>query len=344
MIEQQIDDIGQRRAPEAVPMAAFAPPVEKPAGRTLRGMLDALAPVFQNRKAVAGAIILLAFTLVAVFAPVISPGDPNDLVARRHLAPSSEHWFGTSGAGQDVFDQTVWGTRQSLTVGVAVGILTTAMAVLIGMSAGYFGGRIDDALSLLMNIFLIIPTLPLLIVLVGFLGSGGPLYFVLVLSATGWSWGARVLRSQTLSLREKDFVSAAEVSGEGRFRIILGEIFPNMISIVAANMFGATIYAIGAMAALEFLGLGNPSLISWGTNLYWAANNSALLTGAWWTVLPSGLCIALVAFAFAMVNYAVDEVTNPRLRALRIAKDALKRAGRAQKRQGRATPVMRHAD
>jgi peptide/nickel transport system permease protein len=229
-------------------------------------------------------------------------------------------------------------------VGIAVGFLTTALAVIFGMTAGYFGGRIDDVLSLFTNVFLIIPSLPLLVVLVGFLGTGGSLYFTLVLTVTGWSWGARVLRSQTLSLREKDFVSAAEVSGESRFRIILGEIFPNMISLVAANMFGATIYAIGAMSALEFLGLGNPSSISWGTNLYWAANNGALLTGAWWTVVPSGVSIALVAFAFAMVNFAVDEVTNPRLRALRLARQSLRIAGRSARAAGRATPVIRHAN
>lgn len=341
MIEQRADTL---TTPEDAGIGPFALPVEPATGRSLRGMLDALAPVLQNRKAVFGVLILLTFTAVAIFAPVISPGDPNDLVARRHLAPSSEHWFGTTGAGQDVFDQTVWGTRQSLGVGVTVGILTTAIAALIGMSAGYFGGRVDDLLSLFMNVFLIIPSLPLLVVLVGFLGSGGAWYLIGVLTVTGWSWGARVLRSQALSLREKDFVSAAEVSGEGRFRIIMGEIFPNMISLVAANMFGATIYAIGAMSALEFLGLGNPSQISWGTNLYWAANNGALLTGAWWTVVPSGVSIALVAFAFALVNYAVDEVTNPRLRALRMAKDALRQAGRAHGTTGRATPVIRHAN
>lgn len=341
MIEQRAETL---TTPEEAGIGPFALPVESATGRSLRGMIDALAPVLQNRKAVGGVLILLTFTAVAIFAPVISPGDPNDLVARRHLAPSSEHWFGTTGAGQDVFDQTVWGTRQSLGVGVTVGILTTAIAALIGMSAGYFGGKIDDLLSLFMNVFLIIPSLPLLVVLVGFLGSGGAWYLIGVLTVTGWSWGARVLRSQALSLREKDFVSAAEVSGEGRFRIIMGEIFPNMISLVAANMFGATIYAIGAMSALEFLGLGNPSQISWGTNLYWASNNGALLTGAWWTVVPSGVSIALVAFAFALVNYAVDEVTNPRLRALRMAKDALRQAGRAHGRTGRATPVVRHAN
>jgi peptide/nickel transport system permease protein len=228
-------------------------------------------------------------------------------------------------------------------VGFMVGILTTALAALVGMSAGYFGGRVDDILSLITNVFLILPALPLLVVLVGFLQGSSSWYFIFVLTVTGWSWGARVLRSQTLSLREKDFVSAAEVSGEGRFRIIFGEILPNMLSIVAANMFGATIYAIGAMAALEFLGLGNPSVISWGTNLYWAGNNGALLTGAWWTVVPSGLSIALVAFGLAMVNYAVDEVTNPRLRAQRLASNALSAAGRSSRRAGRATPVVRHA-
>jgi peptide/nickel transport system permease protein len=342
MIDQSAQTL--RTADSATTAALVGAPVQEPARSPWKNGITALAPLLQNRKAVAGALILIAFALIGIFAPVISPGDPNDLIARRHLAPSSEHWFGTSGAGQDVFDQTVWGTRQSLSVGIAVGFLTTALAVIFGMTAGYFGGRIDDVLSLFTNVFLIIPSLPLLVVLVGFLGTGGSLYFTLVLTVTGWSWGARVLRSQTLSLREKDFVSAAEVSGESRFRIILGEIFPNMISLVAANMFGATIYAIGAMSALEFLGLGNPSSISWGTNLYWAANNGALLTGAWWTVVPSGVSIALVAFAFAMVNFAVDEVTNPRLRALRLARQSLRIAGRSARAAGRATPVIRHAN
>src|SRR4029079_7968806 len=163
------------------------------------------------------------------------------------------------------------------------------------------------------------------------------------LTVTSWAWGARVLRSQTLSLREKDFVSAAEVSGESTFRIILGEIFTHMNSLSAANMFGTTIYAIGALSALQFLGLGNPSVLSWGTNLYWASNSGALLTGAWWTVIPSGVAIALVAFAFALINYAVDEVTNPRLKAQRIARESLAKWGSSSKKQSRATPVIRHA-
>jgi peptide/nickel transport system permease protein len=343
MIEQQASSLGPVIPADTQNISVGAPGAEEAVIKPARRGRATLTAIMRNRKAVVGAIILLGFVAMAVFAPMIAPGDPNELVARRNLAPSAEHWFGTTGSGQDVFAQTVWGTRQSLGVGVAVGLLTTALSVLVGMTAGYFGGRIDDFLSLFMNVFLIIPSLPLLIVLVGFLGSGGSIYFILVLAVTGWSWGARVLRAQTLTLRDRDFVSAAEVSGESRFRIITGEIFPNMISLVAANMFGATIYAIGAMAALQFLGLGNPSVVSWGTNLYWAQNNGALLTGAWWTVVPSGISIALVAFAFALTNYAVDEVTNPRLRAQRLASEALHKFGRNRRKAGRATPVVRHA-
>lgn len=344
---QQTSDTRGAAIPVSVPGQGVplpSDPAEVPAATSPRiraGRRDPLRPFLRNRKATFGALLLLGFAAVAILAPLISPGDPRDIVARRHLAPSAAHWFGTTGTGQDVFDQTVWGTRKSLTVGFAVGLLTTAIGILVGMTAGYFRGRVDDALALLTNIFLIIPSLPLLLVLAAFVGTGNQTYFILILSLTGWSWGARVLRSQTLSLREKDFVSAAEVSGEGRFRIIFQEILPNMSSIVVAGLFGSTIYAIGAVAALEFLGLGNPGVISWGNNLYWAGNNGALLTGAWWTVVPSGLCIALVAFALAMVNFAVDEVTNPRLRAQRLASQAIARSSLRLPRGSRATPVIR---
>jgi peptide/nickel transport system permease protein len=297
--------------------------------------------VLRNRKATAGVIILLIFAVVALLAPVLAPGDPEDFVARPHQPPSAEHIFGTTGQGQDVFAQTVWGGRLTLSIGILVGVLTTILGIIVGLSAGYFGGGADDLLSLMTNIFLIVPSLPLLVVLAAFLGSGNALYFVLVLTVTGWAWPARVMRSQTLSLREKDFVAAAKVGGESGARIILAEILPNMLSIVVASFLGSTIFAIGALTALEFLGLGNPSTISWGTNLYWASNNAGLLTGAWWTFVPAGACIALVAFAFALVNYAIDEITNPRLRAQRETTGVLKRLERGSRT--RATPVVRHA-
>ena len=346
-MQAEADD---RRVPvQAAPSGQAVPvpgaPPDAAAVPSARGALSAalgrLAPLRHNRKATVGALVLLAFALIALLAPVIAQYDPREIVARRHQAPTSEHWFGTTGNGQDVFSQTVWGARPTLSIALAVGLLTTAVGLLMGMTAGYFGGRIDDLLSLVTNVFLIIPALPLLVVLSAFVGRGNAAYMVFVLALTGWAWPARVLRSQTLALREKDFVAAAEVSGEPSFWIIFREILPNMTSITVASLFGSTIYAIGAQAGLEFLGLGNPSRVSWGTNLYWAQNNGALLTGAWWTVVPAGLCIAVVAFAFAMVNYAVDEVTNPRLRAQREISHVLGQLKRRLPRGSRATPVIR---
>lgn len=325
-----------------IPDLAVNPPGTEAASRRGPRLPYWLQAVLRSKKASLGALIAVLFVAVALLAPVIAPGDPSDFVARPHQPPSGEHWLGTTGQGQDVFAQTVWGGRSTLAVGLLVGLLTTAIGVLVGVGSGYLGGIVDDAFSLAMNIFLIVPSLPLLVVLAAFLGSGNPAFFVFVLTLTGWAWPARVMRSQAISLREKDFVAAAQVSGESGIRVVLSEILPNMLSIVVASFLGSGIFAIGAAAGLEFLGLGNPSSVSWGTNLYWAGNNAGLLTGAWWTFVPAGLCIALIAFAFVLMNYAIDEVTNPRLRSRGAAISLLKRPG-FRLTAGRATPVFREA-
>ena len=293
----------------------------------------------RNRKAVLGASIVLFFVAVAVLAPVIAPGDPSEFVARPHQPPSSEHWFGTEGQGKDVFTQTVWGARVSLTIGIITGLLTTLIGMVVGMSAGYFRGKVDDILSLLMNLFLVIPALPLLVIISAYLRPS-MWTIMLALAFTGWAWPARIMRSQMLSLREKDFVSASVVSGESNVRIIFQEIMPNMASIIVGSMIGSTIFAIGTEAALSAIGLTNVSQVSWGTNLYWAQNNAGLLVGAWWTFIPSGLCIALVAFGLSLINYGMDEVTNPRLRA---EKDLSKAIPDEKMRNVRATPVVRRS-
>jgi peptide/nickel transport system permease protein len=298
-----------------------------------------IAPLFQSKKAILGMTILAIYIALALLAPVISPGDPKEFVGRPHQPPSREFWLGTTGLGRDVWAQTIWGARFTLQIGFMVGSATTIVGCLVGMTAGYFRGPIDDFLSLLTNVFLIIPTIPLLVVLAAFVGSKDLLYFVAVLTLTGWAWPARVIRSQTLSLREKDFVAASVVVGEKGWRIIFREILPNMLSIIVASLIGSTIFAIGAQAALEFLGLGNPGQVSWGTNLYWAQNDAGLLTGAWWTFLPAGVCIALVAFAFAMINYGIDEITNPRLRA-RSGIDKVLKQRNVRTTGTRATPVL----
>lgn len=270
--------------------------------------------ILHSRKATFGLIIVGFFVLVALLADVIAPYEPTRMVGRPHDAPSSEHWFGTTRQGQDVFSQIVYGSRTSLLVGAMTGTTVMVIFVIVGITAGYLGGWVDDVLSLLTNVVLVLPALPLIIVVARYIERSGPITIVIVLSLVSWAWGARILRSMTLTLREAEFVSAAKVIGEPSWRIILSEILPNMTSLVVSGWIGAVVYAILTEASLEFIGLGDPNLVTWGTTLYWAQNNAALLTKAWWTFIPPGICIALTGFGLTMINFGIDEITNPRLR------------------------------
>lgn len=298
-----------------------------------------LRMLLSNRMALLGAGLVLFFIIIAIFAPVIAPGEPDKFVGKPNQPPSSEFLLGTTHLGKDVFKQTVWGARNSLIVGFGTSILSAFVALLIGMTSGYFRGKVDDVLTLIMNLFLTIPGLPLLIVLSGYL-KPGTTTVIFVLSLTGWAFAARIMRSQALMLRERDFVAAAKVSGENSFRIIFSEILPNMTSIIAGTIINGVSYGIGAATALSFLGLTDISEVTWGTNLYWAQQGNALLSGAWWTFIPSGLSVALVIFGLSLMNYAMDEITNPRLRAEKDLNNVLKN----QPFQNvRATPVARRA-
>ncbi|MBA2951843.1 ABC transporter permease [Streptomyces himalayensis] len=282
-----------------------------------RGLLRQL---IDSKKALAGLTLLALFALLALLAPVLAPGDPSLINSTGSQAPSAAHWLGTTAKGQDVLALTLWGARSSLFVGFTVGLAATGVAIVVGLASAYFGRVVDDALTLVTNVFLLLPGLPLLIILAAFLPPGTSTV-ILVLVVTGWAGSARVLRAQAKSIRGKDFVAAAVVTGERPLRIMFREILPNMASVVMTTLLGCVIFGIGAQAGLEFLGLGDSSVVSWGTNLYWASNDGALMTGAWWAFAPSGLCIALVAFALALVNYAVDEITNPRLRNRRARRE-----------------------
>ena len=254
------------------------------------------------------------FVLLAIFGPVLVHRDPQAFSSDVLLPPSTAHWMGTTQTGQDIFAQVIVGTRITLLVGFSVGALATLLSVVIGLTAGYFGGVVDEVLSLLINIFLVIPALPLTIVLAGYIPVRGPLPVAIVISLTGWAWGARVLRAQTLSLRKREFVEAARASGEHTFRLIFAEILPNELAIVASSLIFTIIYAIFAEIGLEFLGLSDVTVTSWGNILFWATNNQALLLGAWWWIVPPGLCIAILGAGLAFINFGIDELTNPRLR------------------------------
>jgi peptide/nickel transport system permease protein len=279
-----------------------------------------------NRKASWGAGLLIFFLLIAAFASVIAPGYPNVTGQFKvSLGPSWHHLFGTNGLGEDLFAQVIWGTRPVLEIAFAVGLASTAVAVLIGVAAAYLGGAWDGALNLLTDILLVIPLFPLLIVIARYLNGAGTGVMIAVLTLTGWSYTARQLRSQALSLRKRDFLEAARVRGERRFYIIVVEIIPTMTSLLVASFLGNALYAVLFSSSLQFIGLGDPNQVSWGTMLQAAQNNEAYQTGqALWIFAP-GLCIVLLGAAFALLNYAFDEIGNPALRPLKRKKLQQKR-------------------
>ena len=267
--------------------------------------------IIKNKKASFGIYFVSSLIGLSIFGPLFTL-DPTAFLGTPLSPPSLEHFFGTNGQGQDVLSQTIAGARQTLLVAFTTGFFVVLVGAFIGGAAGYYGGKIDDFLSLIINVFLVMPGLPLMVILASWLPPG-PLTLAGVLILTGWAWNARVIRSQMMSLKGRDFVLAAIISGESNTRIIFVEIMPRMLSLLASSFIGASIYAIGAQVGLEFLGLGDVSTVSWGTNLYWASNDLALLTGSWWTFVPTGLSIPLISFSLTLINFGIDEVTNPRL-------------------------------
>ncbi|HEU5227479.1 MAG TPA: ABC transporter permease [Ktedonobacteraceae bacterium] len=281
-----------------------------------------LRAIGANPKISIGLGIVAMFVLMALAAPLLTPYDPNATVVRGSLPPSPAHILGTTGLGQDMFAQIVYGARVSLVVGFCAAIGSTILQVFFGLTSAYFGGIIDETLSLIINVFLVLPGLPLSIVLASLASSANAankneFVIALVLLFTSWSYGARVLRAQTLSLKEREFVTAARATGEGAMRIVFAEILPNEIALVASTFIGTFVYAVGAEVALEFLGLGDTSQASWGVILFWAQNNTALLAGKWWQFVPAGLCVALLCAGLAFINFGIDELANPRLRVER---------------------------
>lgn len=277
-------------------------------------LVRAFATLWSNGKARIGIVLLVLFVLMAIFAPLIAPHSPTATDFPPYEGPSSANWFGTTGNGNDVFSQVVYGARVSLLVGLVAGAAATTVAVIVGLVSGYRPGPVDEVLSFLTNLALVIPGLPLMFILAAYLPSRSIWVIILVVALTSWATGARVIRSQATSIRERDFVTSSVFSGEGLFRIVLREIMPNMTSLVAGSFFGASTAAVMAEASLEFLGLGNPSTVSWGTILYYAQQQNSLLTGQWVLVFVPGLMIALLAVSFTMINFGVDALSNPRLR------------------------------
>src|SRR6267143_412675 len=312
----------------------------------------------RSPKVIAGLVLLAPFSVMAVIGRWITPYSPNATDPQnwvQHvlvpgtgpgtgfpanyyplpLPPSAAHWLGTTVFAQDVLSQVLASTQATLFVGLLAAAIATALSILFGVSAGYFGGGTDEVLSLISNVFLAIPGLPLLIVLADYVPTAGSSIFLVavIIAVTAWAYSSRVLRAQTLSLRNRDFVEAARVSGEGRLRIILVEILPNLIPSVAASFLFTTLAAIGAYVAIAFLGLAGsptsspPGLWNWGDMLREGFANNAIRGGWWWWWAPPGLCVALLGTGLALLNFGIDEFINPLLRAAGLTRRAAKKAG-----------------
>ncbi len=297
------------------------------------GRFGAIVPrwvrtLFGTRLSLIGLIIFVLIVLSAIFAPLIATHAPSDMNGPLGAAPSWSHPFGTNDAGQDIFSQTLYGGRFSLAVGVMVGLAVTVLAILVGMIAGYVGGWLDDALSMLMNVFLILPGLPLLIVVLAYIGhaADGPVaasaLMATVITVTGWAWGGRVMRAQTMSLRGRDFVDAAIINGESTIHIVFRDVLPNMLALIVNTVILSTMGGILAETSLNYLGFGDMTQVTWGTMLFYAQSQSVLFTHEWWCFVFPGCAIALTVMSMILMNNGVDALANPRLRKVRAPKPA----------------------
>lgn len=274
-----------------------------------------LALMFRNRKSRAGLLIVAFMLLIALIAPLISVAHPNDFnILATRQAPSWHHLFGTTDQGSDVFSQVVVGARRSLMLGALAGAMATVLAAVLGITAAYMGGIADEVINLLTNVFLTIPPIPLLVVMSAYLKARGMVPMAIVIALVLWAFEARILRGQALSLRNRDFVLAAKSAGESTWRIVFGEIMPNMISRIAACFVLVFYISLLVDAGLEFLGLGDTAHVSWGMVLYWAQTNSAVLQGEWWPFVFPGLALVITVLGLTLILAGIDEVSNPRLR------------------------------
>jgi len=249
---------------------------------------------------------------VAIFGSLIAPQDPNASSLETLAAPSWSHPLGTTESGADVLSQLLVGARVSIVVGFAAALISAVLGAVVGLAGGYFGGWTDRILDALENWFLVIPTLPLMIVLASLLDPSLTV-LIAVIGLTSWAGTGRIVRAQVLTLRERAFVERAKALGAKDGYIIRTHILPNTLPLIFANTVLIVAVAILSEAALSFLGLGDPTRISWGTMLENAFNNSAPSAGAWWYVIPPGLCITLVVLAVSMIGYLFEEYVNPRL-------------------------------
>lgn len=280
-----------------------------------RKLKELFGSIYNNKTALVGTVVLIFFVIVAIFGPMIIPfstldfGNPEDMLQ----APNSEHWLGTDDMGRDILANLITGARVSLLIGFLATLISMSIGTLIGISSGYFGKAIDTILMRLTDFFLVIPWLPLMMVLAAILGTS-IWNIIFVIGITSWAGTARVVRAQTLSVRERQFVERTISLGAGSFHIMSKHILPNVFPLIFANTVLIAATAIISETTLSFLGLGDPTRASWGMMLHYAFESGAASANAYWYYLPPGICVVLVVLSFALMGYAFDEIMNPKFK------------------------------
>jgi peptide/nickel transport system permease protein len=285
-----------------------------PSAAPVRRRSETLHFAFRNRKLVIGLSIVLLMLLIAIVGPMLTDRDPFEFYDELGQPPSADHWLGTTSPGQDVYAQFVYGLRSSFIVGAVAGCIAAAIGMAVGFAGGYRGGFVDEILSMLTNVVLVIPTIAVLIIVSAYLNVGSLFSEAALIGLTSWPWAARAIRAQTFSLTSRDFVSLARLSGQSGWKIVVKEIAPNMSSYLFLTfilLFGSSILIA---ATLDFLGLGPSEVMSLGLMLNVAVSNSALQLSMWWWFIAPGVGITAIVAGLYIMNVGLDEVFNPRLR------------------------------
>ncbi len=278
--------------------------------------MEALKKFVRNPMGVVGALMLLVVVFIAIFAPWLAPYDPKARVevtpADVLAPPDAHHLLGRDDAGKDVLSQLLYGARVSLIVGFTASFMSMLIGTTVGLVAGYFGGRVGNALMRFVDFLMVIPDLPLMLVIIAVMGRG-LLNIILVIGLLGWTYTARLVRSQVLSVKERHFVLRARAIGASSARIILRHIFPQVLPLIIAQAVLDVSVAILEESSLAFLGLGDPTLVSWGSMLNFAFER-AISAQAWWFLLPPGFAIVWVSLSLILIGNTLDQIVNPRLR------------------------------
>lgn len=285
----------------------------------LKKSIRNFASVYRRSKSgLLGLVILLFFVFTAIFAPFLAPYNPYKRVDRPLKPPSDKYLLGTNDIGQDIFSELIYGTRVSLLIGFAAALFSVTIGTLVGVVSGFLGGAVEEVLMRFTDVIMILPNIPLLILLMAIFGKQSFYIMVLAISITGWTTAARLVRSSTLSIKERAYVEAAKAIGAGDRHIITKHILPNISPLIMATMIYEVAGAMMSEAGLAFLGLGDPSVKSWGMILHYAETSGGWYANmgypAWWWIIPPGLCIALTVASLVLIGQTMEEIINPRLR------------------------------